>query len=212
MPRGRRGAQNATVSAESEALEAKPKRKRTRKTHEPAPLADALDELVERIPGLTTASRLEPPVAEQPPPQTEIVTAPEREPIRHTEAGIAPESAPPLSHVERLSQRGLRPTPSGFLGMEGHYHAGIRLSRSLDKMVVSIQFADDQRPSRHGAHPEVEQLQERGFSYRPERGQWERTSRNTPASPADNYQDAKAFVKKLVDARLAEPQAGVGRA
>jgi hypothetical protein len=67
------------------------------------------------------------------------------------------------SHVERLT--GLRPAPKGFLGIEGHYHAGIRLSRSLEKNVVGVQFADDQKPTREGLDPENQRLRDRGFLY-----------------------------------------------
>src|SRR4051794_29955152 len=75
---------------------------------------------------------------------------------REAKSQIEPErpmSEPPateteLTHVQRLSQpRGLRPTPTGFKGLEGHYAAGIRLNRSLDKNVVGIQFSDDHKPS-----------------------------------------------------------------
>lgn len=204
MPKGRR--KEAATLPESEEVEARPKRKRVRKTGDPAPLSEILPAAFAHIPGLMTA-------AELPPPDREIVAHPDRDPVRkaeiETELPAEPENNAPLSHVERLSQRGLRPAPTGFLGMEGHYHAGIRLSRSLDKNVVAIQFAEDQRPSRDGSHPEVEQLHERGFAYRPERGQWERFDRR---DPGESYQDAKAFVKKLVDDRLKEPNAGIRRA
>lgn len=101
------------------------------------------------------------------------------------------------SHVQRLT--GLRPTPSGFVGLESFRNAGIRLSRSLDKTIVAIQFADDWRPSRDGLNSEKQHLDDRGFIYRPERAQWERNDREWPA---DNYQDAKAFVASLVKERL----------
>ncbi len=103
------------------------------------------------------------------------------------------------THVERL--KGLRPALYGFRGLEGHYAAGIRPSRSMDKQTVAIQFADDHRPSADGLNPEKQRLQDRGFSYKPERAQWERRDRE---QPADNYQDAKAFVEALVKDRSAE--------
>ena len=113
---------------------------------------------------------------------------------------------PERSHVPRLT--GLRPAPSGFVGLESFRDAGIRLSRSLDKSIVAIQFADDKRPTREGLNPEKQRLDDRGFVYKPERAQWERRDRERPA---ENYQDAKAFVASLVKERLAGPSSEVGR-
>ena len=131
-----------------------------------------------------------------------------REKVQSKELASSEEQPP--THVQRLTQpRGLRPTPSGFRGEEGHYHAGIRLSRSLDKNVVAVQFSDDWRPSRDGLNPENQQLRDRGFNYNPMRSQWERVDRE---QPAENYQDAKVFVESLVKDRLAGQESGVRRA
>lgn len=110
----------------------------------------------------------------------------------------------PRSFAQRVSEpRGLRPAPKGFQGLEGHYEAGIRLNRSIDKNVVGIQFADDRKPSRDGLNAENERLRERGFLYAPMRSQWERVDRE---QPSENYQDAKAFVDLLVKERLSKPR------
>jgi hypothetical protein len=146
-------------------------------------------------------------VDELPPPQTEVIPSGPRGP-RISDAEPTPDTEA-RSHVQRLSEpRGLRPTPKGFRGEEGHYHAGVRLSRSLDKNVVAIQFSDDRKPTRDGENSEKEQLESRGFLYVPMRTQWERVDRE---QPAENYQDAKVLVESLVRDRLAKPAAEVGR-
>jgi hypothetical protein len=185
---------------------------------------------------LKPASDLEAPVADLPPPDRETVPYGPRGPRRSDEptplgdvlanspvAQMIANQEPASSmeevaaealveiqkptHVQRLT--GLRPAPKGFVGLEGHYAAGIRLSRSLDKNVVAIQFADDQKPTRDGLNPENERLRDRGFLYVPMRSQWERVDRQ---QPAENYQDAKEFVSGLARERLSGQGTGAGRA
>jgi hypothetical protein len=168
---------------------------------EPTPVAAVLEQspiaaiLADPNAGLVTADQLPIP-SRSPAPAIENVVA----------EALLESQKPKGGHVDRLT--GLRPAPSGFVGLESFKNAGIRLSRSLDKNVVAIQFADDRRPSRDGLNPENQRLMDRGFSYRPERAQWERVDRERPA---ENYQDAKAFVAMLVNDRLAVAGADVGR-
>lgn len=143
--------------------------------------------------------------------QAEAVIEQQVEPQFSPGESIPPEvlDEPEITHVERLEQpKGLRPVPTGFKGNEGWRDVGIRLSQSLNKNVVAIQFAEDRRPSRDGINPEIARLQERGFSYWPERHQWERLDREDPSG---NYQDAKEFVKTLVDERREVPIAELHR-
>ncbi|MHC5537929.1 hypothetical protein ACYOEI_06825 [Singulisphaera rosea] len=168
---------------------------------EPVPIASALEEVIEKA-GLTTADQLEHPAPslEQAAKRLGVWAHPDPEPEL-----VLPEP----SFVERLTQpSGLRPTPKGFRGMEGHYSAGIRLTRSDDKNVVGIQFSDEHKPSRDGLNPETERMRERGFLYVPMRTQWERVDREQPAA---NYQDAKELVFALVQDRLEGPDEGRGR-
>ncbi len=106
MPR--RKSKNPTL-AELEAAPLEPKRKRTRQTDEPTALSEPLQQLVETIPGITTGDhllkQLPPPQADLPSPQTESVTAPEREPVRtHAERVGEPEDHG-RSHVGRVTER-----------------------------------------------------------------------------------------------------------
>ena len=186
--------------------------------HEPTPVAAVLAQspiMAEILDARDAKSRVE-PEHPMPDPGAEAVVAFQRqherenavtEPPSRLEAlgaeALVESQKPKGSHTERL--KGLRPTPSGFIGLESFRNAGIRLSRSLDKQTVAIQFADDHRPSKDGLNPETQRLGDRGFSYKPERAQWERRDRE---QPAENYQDAKAFVASLVADRVA----GMGRA
>lgn len=191
---------------------------------EPKPVAEILDQspIAQILASRDARAEIEP---DQPMPEQEAVAAFQRQreheqavshveqlgPAKPSTEAIVTEALvvsqrPKSGHVERLT--GLRPTPSGFVGLESFKNAGIRLSRSLDKNVVAIQFADDQKPSRDGLSPENERLRDRGFLYVPMRSQWERVDRQRPA---ENYQDAKAFVALLVNERLAAAGADVGR-
>ena len=207
-------------------------RKKKPKTEEPATVAELLES------GLVKpASEIESPVADLAPSDREIIPSgpnrprgdeprqlgdvlgrspavaailASREPepttsMENVTAEALAESQKP-THVQRLT--GLRPAPKGFVGLEGHYNAGIRLTRSLDKRTVAVQFADDWRPSRDGSNPEKQRLDDRGFKYQPDRAQWERFDRE---QPGENYQDAKEFVAGLVKDRLVERGDEVGR-
>ena len=187
-----------TPALESAPLEPKPKRRRSAAKDalatEPTTVAEVLDKspvMADILAAREAKSQIEP---ERPMPEP---------PTSPTESVIESQQ-PKLTHVQRAAQTGLRPAPSGFVGLESHYNAGIRLSRSLDKRAVAIQFAEDRHPSIE----EKQRLGEREFRYKIERKQWERRD---VERTADNYQDAKSFVASLVQSRLAEPGAAVGR-
>ncbi|MBO5686558.1 MAG: hypothetical protein J6R73_08250, partial [Alistipes sp.] len=76
---------------------------------------------------------------------------------------------PELTHLERLAghSAGMRPVPSGFQNLDSFPAAGMRVNRSLDRKVVAIQFAEDQRASRDGLNSEVDTLEIEGFRYQP---------------------------------------------
>lgn len=188
------------TALEAAPLEAKPKRKRTPK--EAAHVAEPLQELVEQIPGLSVGF----PTAELPPPQPEIVTAPEREPVRtHTvDAPLAQEVVAEalvesqMSHVKaaRANRPTFRPVPNDFMNRGGSFPAaGLKVNRSLDAGTVAIQFAEDRVPSRE----EKDRLEIDQFRYHEHHRQWERIDREQPAA---NLLDAGRIAQELSDARL----------
>lgn len=97
----------------------------------------------------------------------------------------------------------LAPAPPGFFEVASDRQAGIRVSKSHDKRVAAIQFAEDCLPSRQ----EKDVLERVGlpddgqnFVYRPERKQWERP---VPEGWAlgENTIDAERIIREIAEQR-----------
>lgn len=124
--------------------------------------------------------------AEQPPPPQEVVTSPEREPIRsHAEAVMA-------------GRPDFPPVPDSWVTVETT-PVGIRLNKRLDGQAVALQFANDRPP----APEEKPIIQALGgldgdqFVYDVRQKQWTRYG----DEPHANLADAKRVMGDLVVGR-----------
>jgi hypothetical protein len=187
------------VAAVVEAVKPKAKRGRPRKvfTTEPeeaAPeaktLAAVLPELAKDRPGLT-AALAENLSSDLPPPQTEVVTSPEREPVRH---------------ADRFTRKpAMQPVPVGFIDTYVNSAAGIRVNKSMERDIVAIQFDNDRPPTRgekdilEAIHePDAERRDKIRFEYDTAQKQWTRPDREQPGA---NLLDAKRLAQELVESR-----------
>ncbi len=71
----------------------------------------------------------------------------------------------------------------------------MKVNRSLDKSVVSIQFPDDLPLSRATEYHLMTKVQDAGFVYKPERKQWERFDSEQPGA---NVIYATELAKEIV--------------
>ena len=170
----------AIASLEAAPLEPKPKRRRsaakeTIESREPTPVAAVLE-------------------------QSPIAAI-----IADHEAKAKPEGLPAsFAEAVKASKSAFGPIPDGFVNVDSHPAAGIKVNRSLDRKVSALQFAEDRLPTR--AEKDIlEAVGESGknFVYKTARRQWERYD---PESPGANLVDAKR-----VAADLAREREGLGR-
>jgi hypothetical protein len=102
-----------------------------------------------------------------------------------------------LTHAARV--RRMQPAPEGFIPVKDYPAAGMRVTKSLDRKTVAIQFDNARHASRDGLCNEVETLGIEGFEYEPVSRQWEREDR---ADPGGNIINAVRLADGLAAKRV----------
>ena len=158
-----------------------------------APLAEPLEAIAERH-GLKPAANLP---AQIDPPELELEPLPR---ARHEGPG-------PHAAAVMASRPYFRPTPEGFTDIANYPFAGVRVSKSLDKRIAAVGFAENLLPSR-AEKDALEAISDpdhgRGFSFNVGRRQWERRSMGD--APGENIVDAAQL-----GASIARDREGRGR-
>ncbi len=173
--------------------DAKPKRKRARKSDGPVAVSEVLPNAIAHIPEFPADGQLRPPE-----PASQATTA-----------GTAPEIAPEpaMTHVERVTggKPTFAPVPDEFRTMAGWRPQGIKVNWSMDKRTVALQFAEDRTPTRaekdilEALHEPNSETRDRiKFSYNTGTRQWERYD---AARPGANLIDAKTLAEELAKDR-----------
>ena len=145
---------------------------------DPVPVSDVLREspIAKILADREAKSRIEPDRTMPEPDGSEAVEAF----LRQREREQAVTDPAEVSYVARV--RRMQPTPPGFLAVKDYPTVGIRVSKSLDRGTVGVQFDEARRASRDGLVNEVETLQIEGFRFEPLRRQWERTDKAAPGA------------------------------